>query len=38
MEKDDQPKERIDDIEELGVKKSAREMHVFAITPATVYF
>ena len=38
MENQEQPKEKMDDIEELGIKKSAREMHVFAVTPATVYF
>ena len=38
MENQEQPKEKMDDIEELGIKRSAREMHVFAVTPATVYF
>ena len=38
MDDENQPKEALDNIEELGVKKSAREMHVFAVTPATVHF
>ena len=38
MDAENQPKEKIENIEELGIKKSAREMHVFAVTPATVHF
>jgi len=38
MDDESKPKEKMENIEELGVKKNAREMHVFAVTPATVHF
>ena len=40
MEKEDKDIKagKKDDIKELGVKYDAKDMHVYEVTPATIYF